>query len=134
MCGRTSLFIPQDELEGRFDARVVIDGGYQPRFNIAPGGPLAVITNETSDEINQYTWGLVPQWADDPSNGLINARSETADENTFIPRRMGQAPLSRPLLGLLRVAAVERRTKATVPYLQRRRRRVRDGRALGGTG
>ena len=80
MCGRTSLFIPQDELEGRFDARVVTDGGYQPRFNIAPGDPLAVITNETPDKINQYTWGLVPQWADDPGNGLINARSETADE------------------------------------------------------
>lgn len=80
MCGRTSLFIPQDELEGRFDARVVTDGGYRPRFNIAPGDPIAVITNETSDEIDQYTWGLVPHWADDASEGFINARSETAAE------------------------------------------------------
>lgn len=80
MCGRTSLFIPQDELEGRFDARVVTDGGYQPRFNIAPGDPLAVITNEASGEIDHYSWGLLPNWANDASKGLSNARSETAAE------------------------------------------------------
>jgi putative SOS response-associated peptidase YedK len=54
MCGRNSLFVPQDDLETRFDAKVVADGGYTPRYNIAPGDDLEVITNETADEIDQY--------------------------------------------------------------------------------
>ncbi len=54
MCGRTALFIQQQDLENRFDARVVTDGGYTPRYNIAPGEPLEVITNEAVDEIDQY--------------------------------------------------------------------------------
>lgn len=80
MCGRTSLFVAQEDLEARFDARVVADGGYRPRFNIAPGEPVEVITNEAVNEIDQYTWGLVLHWADDPSDGFVNARSETAHE------------------------------------------------------
>lgn len=54
MCGRNSLFIPQGELEDRFDARVLADGGYEPRFNIAPGAPLEVIANEAPEAIDQY--------------------------------------------------------------------------------
>jgi len=30
MCGRNSLFIDQADLEARFDAEVVTDGGYTP--------------------------------------------------------------------------------------------------------
>jgi putative SOS response-associated peptidase YedK len=40
MCGRNSLFIDQADLEARFDAEVVADGGYVPRYNIAPGEDL----------------------------------------------------------------------------------------------
>lgn len=80
MCGRNSLFIPQSELEDRFDARIVADGGYEPRYNIAPGEGLEVITNDATDEIDRFQWGLAPEWLDDPSDGWINARSETADE------------------------------------------------------
>lgn len=54
MCGRNSLFIAQDDLEETFDARVVADGGYTPRYNIGPGASLEVITNEATDEIEQY--------------------------------------------------------------------------------
>lgn len=82
MCGRTSLFVAQDELESTFDATVVADGGYTPRYNIAPGDGLEVITNETPDEIDRYHWGLIPEWVDDPGDGIINARSETAAEKS----------------------------------------------------
>jgi hypothetical protein len=54
MCGRNSLFIDQADLEARFDAEVVADGGYTPRYNIAPGDDLHIITNEASDEIDAY--------------------------------------------------------------------------------
>ena len=42
MCGRNSLFIDQADLEARFDAEVVTDGGYTPRYNIAPGDDLDI--------------------------------------------------------------------------------------------
>jgi putative SOS response-associated peptidase YedK len=54
----------------------------EPRFNIAPAQPVAVITNETAKPRLDYVrWGLVPGWAKDASistgSKMINARSET---------------------------------------------------------
>lgn len=53
----------------------------EPRFNIAPSQPIAVITNDKPDEITHVQWGLVPSWSKDVKIGykMINARSETAD-------------------------------------------------------
>ena len=96
MCGRNALFIAQSELEDRFDGAIVTDGGYVPRYNIAPGDGLEVITNEAIDEIDQYHWGLIPFWADGPEEGIINARSETANEK----RVFQDAWESRPCLVL----------------------------------
>jgi putative SOS response-associated peptidase YedK len=78
MCGRTSLFVPRADLEDRFGARTATE--YEPRFNIAPGDSLEVITGESTDTIERYEWGLLPEWADDPDSGYINARAETAHE------------------------------------------------------
>lgn len=95
MCGRTSLFVPLNELETRFDAQYVADQDYRPRFNIEPHQPIEVIPNE-ADEIDQYTWGLLPPWSDDLSDGFINARSETAHEK----RSFKDAWENRPCLVL----------------------------------
>jgi len=57
MCGRNSLFIDQADLEARFDAEVVTDGGYTPRYNIAPGDDLHIVTNEAPGEIDAPTTG-----------------------------------------------------------------------------
>lgn len=92
MCGRNSLFIGQDDLETRFDAEIVADGGYTPRYNIAPGDDLDVITNEAAAEIDRYHWGLIPFWADDPEEGIINARSETANEKRVFERAWESRP------------------------------------------
>ncbi|SIR94290.1 Putative SOS response-associated peptidase YedK [Haladaptatus litoreus] len=92
MCGRTALFIQQQDLEDRFDAQIVTDGGYTPRYNIAPGEPLEVITNEAPDEIDQYHWGLIPFWADEPEEGIINARSETAGEKRVFQNAWNSRP------------------------------------------
>ena len=80
MCGRNSLFIPQSDLEDRLDADVASDVEYRPRYNIAPGSSLEVVTNEAPGEIVQHHWGLLPFWADEIDDGYINARSETAHE------------------------------------------------------
>ena len=92
MCGRNSLFVSQDDLESRFNGEIVADGGYTPRYNIAPGDDLEVITNEAEDEIDRYHWGLIPFWADEPDEGIINARSETADDKRVFERAWESRP------------------------------------------
>jgi putative SOS response-associated peptidase YedK len=79
MCGRYTLVVEQDDLETRFDARFR-DSSFTPRYNMAPGQELPVITNEEPETIQRLEWGLVPSWADDDSGGLINARAESVDE------------------------------------------------------
>jgi len=96
MCGRTSLFIPQPKLEERFGAKIATNADYRPRYNIAPGQPLEVITNEDTDEIDQFHWGLMPPWADEDDEGFINARAETAHEK----RSFADSWESRPCLVL----------------------------------
>lgn len=98
MCGRNSLFLEADELADRFDAEIATDGGvdYRARYNVAPGDRLEVVTGESPETIDRFRWGLVPSWADDPNEGLINARSETAGEK----RSFREAWERRPCLVL----------------------------------
>lgn len=79
MCGRNSLFHDLETLEERFNARSIIDR-YRPRYNIAPSQSQPVIANTAPEDIVEQRWGLLPHWLDDPGNGFINARSETAHE------------------------------------------------------
>lgn len=83
MCGRTSLFAPQPEIERRFDA--VFDRDFEPRYNIAPGDDLVVVHDEDTETPTYDEWGFVPGWADDFDAGPrpINARGETVDENNL---------------------------------------------------
>ncbi len=95
MCGRTSLFADQQVLEDRFDATVGADE-YTPQYNIAPGDDLEVIAHDAPETIAQYHWGFVPDWTEDPNDGLINARSETAAEKSTF----AEAWATRPCLVL----------------------------------
>lgn len=92
MCGRTSLFVDPADLEDRFDAALAAPSSYRPRYNIAPGDPLAVITNEDTDVIDQYQWGLMPPWADETDEGFMNARAETAHEKRSFSSSWAQRP------------------------------------------
>ncbi|WP_323191012.1 SOS response-associated peptidase [Halostella sp. PRR32] len=78
MCGRYSLFAPQNAVIDLLDATPERD--LEPRYNMAPGEELPVVRDAASDRIEFHKWGLVPHWADDDSNGLINARAETVAE------------------------------------------------------
>jgi len=77
MCGRYSLFVPQDTVEQRFGATFV--GEYEPRYNAAPSQELPVVLDEAPGEIHTARWGLIPEWGEE-GDGLINARAETAAE------------------------------------------------------
>lgn len=82
MCGRNSLFPPASELETRFDATIADGIEYVPRYNIAPGSSLEVVTSDRADEITHAHWGFLPRWAASFDNGMINARSETINDKS----------------------------------------------------
>ncbi|MDS0475387.1 SOS response-associated peptidase [Natrinema sp. 1APR25-10V2] len=93
MCGRYTLTVDADDLEARFDARFrngdseadpASNPAFAPRYNMAPGQELPVITDADPETIQRLEWGLVPSWADDDTGGLINARAESvADKPSF---------------------------------------------------
>lgn len=82
MCCRYTLIAPAKLLEELF--RLEILGELPPRYNIAPGGPVAAIRAPAAGarELTLFQWGLIPSWSKDPAIGtrLVNARSETAAE------------------------------------------------------
>ncbi len=84
MCGRFSLTATPDQLIAAFPAFLSPNSIHklEPRYNIAPSQPVAVITNEGNHQLDYYSWGLIPAWAKDPKIGykMINARSETLAE------------------------------------------------------
>ncbi|WP_255148915.1 SOS response-associated peptidase [Halorarius halobius] len=78
MCGRYSVFLEPREVAERFDVAVPDD--LQPHYNAAPSQSLPVVTNHDPDRLSHQQWGLIPAWADDGFQGLINARAETVTE------------------------------------------------------
>ncbi|HEV3023151.1 MAG TPA: SOS response-associated peptidase [Pirellulales bacterium] len=79
MCGRFTLRTPAGLVAEAFG--MLPFSGLQPRYNIAPSQPVAVVRLAQNDgrELAFLKWGLVPSWADDPAIGykMINARGET---------------------------------------------------------
>lgn len=93
MCGRFTLTVDTAQLQEAFPG-VDMGPGVQPRYNIAPTQPVAVIANNHPDKLEHFTWGLIPSWAKDPQIGsrMINARADTLAEkpsfrNAFKRRR-----------------------------------------------
>lgn len=78
MCGRFTLTADVSTLQDAFPF-VNMPEGLQPRFNIAPSQPVAVVPNDGRNQLDYFVWGLIPSWAKDPSigNRMINARAET---------------------------------------------------------
>ena len=81
MCGRFTLTNDMVELQGRF-AFEAGDLQYRPRYNVAPGQRVLVVTRDSENRAGFFHWGLIPPWAKDPaiSQRSINARGETVAE------------------------------------------------------
>ncbi len=81
MCGRFTLTADPELIQQVFDLDTV-PADLQPRYNIAPSQPIAVLTNQNPKQLQMFKWGLIPSWSKDPAigNKMINARSETAHE------------------------------------------------------
>ncbi|MCB0079189.1 MAG: SOS response-associated peptidase [Anaerolineales bacterium] len=80
MCGRFTLTADADTLQAALELGAV--PSLEPRYNIAPTQPVAVVADAERRDVTMMRWGLVPPWADDPSIGsrMINARAETVAE------------------------------------------------------
>jgi|SRR5579864_8922445 len=82
MCGRYRLSRRKQIIEEYFETAPWEDE-WSPRYNIAPTQQVPVIRQHPKEPIRQISlmkWGLIPNWAKDPSiaSGTINAKSETA--------------------------------------------------------
>ncbi len=83
MCGRFTQTATSAIIAEQF--RVTAPSFFQPRYNIAPSQPIAVIRIEpdsTTRTLVMLRWGLIPSWAKDPKigNQCINAKAETVAE------------------------------------------------------
>ncbi len=83
MCGRFTLTTTPEEVAEHFglDQMPLLP----PRFNIAPGQPIATIAKASQGArpaLALRLWGLIPAWAKDRklASRLINARVETVAE------------------------------------------------------
>ena len=85
MCGRFTLTADPADLQESFYWVNFGNADITPRYNIAPTQGIPVVTNDGSNKLDFFTWGLVPFWAKDPSIGsrMINARAETLAEKRF---------------------------------------------------
>ena len=83
MCGRFTQTATPAIIAEQFG--VAAPSLFQPRYNIAPSQPIAVIRIEpdsTTRTLVMLRWGLIPSWAKDPKigNQCINAKAETVAE------------------------------------------------------
>lgn len=78
MCGRFTLAKETAELTALLPD-VDCSAWSGPRYNIAPGQDIPVITHSRPAKLELLKWGLVPFWAKEQAIGskMINARSES---------------------------------------------------------
>jgi putative SOS response-associated peptidase YedK len=81
MCGRFTLTLDSKQIQDAYPW-LNVPAGIQPRYNVAPSQPIAVVPNDGKQRLDFYVWGLIPSWAKDPNigNRMINARGETLAE------------------------------------------------------
>jgi len=90
MCGRYHQTAPPERLGREYD--LDIRENFPPRYNVAPGQPIAVIrrSDRGARQFALVSWGFIPGWAkpDDlkkiGGRPVVNARAETvAEKETF---------------------------------------------------
>lgn len=93
MPGRLTLTASAKALQAAFPS-VTLPDSYQPRYNIAPQSPVAVISNANPQLVDHMIWGLIPAWERGVkmTKFLINARSESVHtkrtfSTSFVRRR-----------------------------------------------
>lgn len=80
MCGRFALYDDIETIEYQF--QVYDNIHFQPNYNISPSSQVVCLVADDARNIklSLQQWGVVPKWAKNPSQRIINARSETLFE------------------------------------------------------
>lgn len=93
MCGRYTITVNPETVQQELGL-ASMPADFQPRYNVAPTQPVAVVADAEGRRAEMMRWGLIPSWAKDIEIGskMINARSETITEkpsfrNAFMKRR-----------------------------------------------
>ena len=82
MCGRYSIGEGIQHISQELGAAP--PANFTPRYNAAPSQALPVVSNAQRQQVALYTWGVIPFWAKEKGQRLINARAETvAEKSTF---------------------------------------------------
>ncbi|WP_439882163.1 SOS response-associated peptidase [Pontibacter sp. MBLB2868] len=81
MCGRYSVAVSVKDKNNKASkvARLLEEFQAPARYNAAPSQLLPVVTADEPEKLQLFSWGLLPNWANDRSqtNKPINARAET---------------------------------------------------------
>ena len=83
MCFFMQISKDATELKHRFNAKFENDLDFRPQsYNGFQYPKIPVITNQKSDTIQLFEWGLIPSWAknDEIQKNTLNARFETITE------------------------------------------------------
>ena len=97
MCGRFTATFEFSDIRVRWNLDRDLPK-YTPRFNIAPEQTTAneqkvpvIVRHDNSNQCRPMHWGLVPNWAKDPTigNQMINARAETLTEKAAFKHLVG---------------------------------------------
>ncbi len=77
MCGRFSFSTSKEKLQQQF-GEIEIGSNLRINFNVAPTQHSYVVTNDSPNRLQYFTWGLIPHWSNHGNNTgkLINARME----------------------------------------------------------
>src|SRR6516225_871216 len=81
MCGRFARIVSNKKLREKYRLKEIAE--LEPRYNIAPTQPVAVVrAADGENELSWLRWGLIPSWSKDATIGykLINARAESVAE------------------------------------------------------
>jgi len=135
MCGRYVNIQRIEALEKIFNVQAPRNMEQFQSYNISPGQKAAVITNDKPKELQLFTFGFTPYWADKPTY-WFNARAEgdknkDNDPNYKGSRAITQKPAFRKAIRSQRCLVVadcfiegttrEKLSKPYVVYLKNRR-------------
>ena len=107
MCFTVSVNIVKEELEKRYDAKLIDPDKYRPSYYYhAQSLPLLpVLSNDTPGEISMFNWGLIPSWTRDNKSAseirrkTFNARAETISEKPAFRNSAGSRRCLIPVTG-----------------------------------
>lgn len=85
MCARFVTVARFTDIKAEFGVTGDPPEGTGTSYNVAPSSAIAAITRNGEKHFTLARWGLLPHWARDPRNPMINARAETIEhKKSFI--------------------------------------------------